>query len=182
MKPFSFKHTPRISRDNRGEFSELYNSSLDLLFPNGIKQISTSRSKENVFRGMHFQYDPPMAKAMRVVSGTIKLIEMDVNPYSPNFGRIQWRYAFPSVTQYYAPAHIARGFLTLEDDTVIEYFQDATFNPATSMTISLTDADLMHHYVPDNSIMSEKDRNGMNLVDWKEFAISKKIFVDTPLY
>jgi dTDP-4-dehydrorhamnose 3,5-epimerase len=180
MQSFNTRIVPPLHKDVRGHFQELYNINTDKHFPTGIKQISTSYSKFGVFRGMHFQYDAPMAKAMRVVTGAVKLIDMDMRPLSPTFGKIQYIWAFEaSPVLYYAPAYIARGFQAVTADVRIEYFQDASFNPDTAMTISLSKVDFDNLHISEGVIMSEKDKNGMTLEEWREFAISNKIFVDS---
>jgi dTDP-4-dehydrorhamnose 3,5-epimerase len=174
---FGKKYTPTIHRDDRGEFCELFSSSNDSFFGGAIRQVSLSTNERNVFRGMHFQYDQPMKKGMRVVHGAVDLIEMDMRPLSPTFGKFAVKYAQEGPSIYYAPAWVARGFFTYDLDTVIEYFHDACFNPAGSVTISYTE---LTGYDVNRATMSPKDRyHGMLLSEWKEKAIRENIFVDS---
>lgn len=173
--PGTFTIFPVTHRDNRGEFTEVFNSEVAHLFPNGIKQISQSFSRMGVARGLHFQFDPLMGKMMRVLSGTALIINVDLRVDEPSFLRHEFvLLSADHCKMSYAPGWCARGFLAVED-VVIEYWQDSVHCPSTAMTLDMFDSrigvnfdkvsDLTEAF-PTPWIMSEKDRNGMPLYEW----------------
>jgi len=165
---------PQQHADNRGLFVELFNADYDSnIFPNGIRQISYSKSKANVLRGLHFQYDPPMAKAARVVRGHALLVATDLRKSSPTYKHS----VYITSSEYdqkliYAPAGCARGFYTFEQ-TEIEYFHDTTYHEPTSMTIRWDDPDLMIGWPNSiNPIISDRDRNALSFQQWEQLPES----------
>src|SRR5271165_767521 len=81
---------PDIFQDSRGFFMETFRE--DVFRENGLPthfvQDNHSRSAKGVLRGLHFQWDPPMAKLMRVTYGTAFLVAVDIRRQSPTLG--QW--------------------------------------------------------------------------------------------
>src|SRR5579863_4858939 len=81
--------TPEMFKDDRGFFTESYRKDkfsqfgLDLEFV----QDNHSRSARNVLRGLHFQWEPPMGKLMRVTQGTAFLVAVDIRRNSPTLGK-----------------------------------------------------------------------------------------------
>src|ERR1022692_4901782 len=80
---------PGIFADSRGFFSETFRSDQFglLSLPTGFVQDNHSRSSKGVLRGLHFQWDPPMGKVMRVTRGAAFLVAVDVRKGSPTLGR-----------------------------------------------------------------------------------------------
>ncbi len=76
--------------DARGSFMESFRSDQCLHpdWPRHIVQENHSRSRRGVLRGLHFQWDPPMAKLMRVTLGCAFLVAVDIRPGSLTLG--QW--------------------------------------------------------------------------------------------
>ena len=62
---------PEVFRDDRGFFVELFRQDVHELdgLPTHYPQVNLSRSRRGVIRGLHFQWDPPMGKLMRVAAG-----------------------------------------------------------------------------------------------------------------
>ena len=82
-------------------------------------------------RGLHFQWDPPQGKLMRVVAGRAFLVAVDIRPGSPTLGRaVTLEASADDPVLVWAPASFARGFAALADGTEIEYFCTAAYNPA----------------------------------------------------
>ena len=81
---------PQVFGDHRGFFMESYRK--DLFAALGIAhefvQDNHSRSVKGVIRGLHFQWQPVMAKLMRVTFGTVFLVAVDIRRGSPTAG--QW--------------------------------------------------------------------------------------------
>src|SRR5579864_5133129 len=104
--------------DERGFFMEVYRADQHkaLGLPIEFVQDNHSRSKRGVLRGLHFQWDPPMGKLMRVTFGSAFLVAVDVRKASPTLG--QWfgtEVSAKNKKMVWAPAGFARGFYVLSD-------------------------------------------------------------------
>src|SRR6202451_2258217 len=115
---------PDIFQDSRGFFMEAYRE--DQFKANGLPtdfvQDNHSRSVRGVVRGLHFQWDPPMGKLMRVSLGSAFLVAVDIRRGSPTLG--QWAGVEVSAEnhrQVWAPAGFARGFCVASDIAEIQY-------------------------------------------------------------
>jgi dTDP-4-dehydrorhamnose 3,5-epimerase len=116
---------PDVHADARGFFMESYNRSryaeqvgLDVEFV----QDNHSHSKKNVLRGLHLQRRFPQGKLIRVVTGHVWDVAVDVDPTSPTFRR--WVGVDLSDTnhlQLYIPPGYAHGFCVLSDYADLEY-------------------------------------------------------------
>jgi len=109
---------PDIFQDDRGFFMETYRADQfkALGLPTEFVQDNHSRSAKGVVRGLHFQWEPPMGKLMRVTAGSAFLVAVDIRKGSPTLG--QWVGVLASAEnrrQVYAPASFARGFCALAD-------------------------------------------------------------------
>ena len=76
---------PQIFEDERGYFLETFraDSFRELGLPQSFVQENHSYSRKGVLRGLHFQWNPPMGKLMRVTRGAAFLVAVDVRPGSP---------------------------------------------------------------------------------------------------
>jgi len=161
---------PEIIEDERGYFMEAYRA--DSLKALGIAwefvQENQSRSKKGVIRGLHFQWDPPMGKLMRVISGTAFLVAVDIRKNSPTLGK--WTGLTASSEDkklVWAPAGFARGFCVLSDVAEILYVCTALYNPKGESGIRYNDPDIGIRW-PDlgGYTLSEKDLNAQSLAQW----------------
>jgi len=66
--------------DERGYFMEVYHQDhfRDLGLPERFVQLNESRSARNVIRALHFQWEPPVGKVMRVAEGAASLVAVDI--------------------------------------------------------------------------------------------------------
>jgi len=80
---------PEVFQDARGFFFESFRSDkfAELGLPTEFVQDNHSRSAKGVVRGLHFQWEPPMGKLMRVTSGRGFLVAVDVRKNSPTLGQ-----------------------------------------------------------------------------------------------
>src|ERR1700742_4850781 len=104
---------PDIFQDSRGFFMEAYREDQfnALGLPSHFVQDNHSRSARGVVRGLHFQWDPPMGKLMRVSLGSAFLVAVDVRKGSPTLGKASVIEASAeNCRQVSAPAGFARGF------------------------------------------------------------------------
>src|SRR5271169_6333806 len=81
---------PQVLEDSRGFFMETFrvDQFRNLGLPIDFVQDNHSRSSRGVLRGLHFQWDPPMGKLMRVTFGAAFLVAVDIRRGSPTLG--QW--------------------------------------------------------------------------------------------
>ncbi|MBN2303293.1 MAG: dTDP-4-dehydrorhamnose 3,5-epimerase [Anaerolineae bacterium] len=160
---------PRVFDDHRGWFMEAYRKDLmtDLGIPYDFLQDNQSRSIKGVIRGLHFQWQPDMAKLMRVTVGTVFLVAVDIRRGSPTVG--QWfglEVSAENKRQVWAPPGFARGFCVLSDVAELQYKCTAIWNKDCEDSIRWNDPDIGIKWPEDNPIMADKDREARSLADW----------------
>lgn len=110
--------TPTVFGDERGYFMETYQyedfkaAGIDVTFV----QDNQSASKKGVLRGLHFQIHYPQDKLVRVISGEVYDVAVDLRKGSPTYG--QWHGELLSAEnkkQFFIPKDFAHGFLVLSD-------------------------------------------------------------------
>ncbi len=162
---------PRLFGDERGWFTEVLQADafaeLGLGLPTTFVQVNQSRSARGVVRGLHFQWDPPQGKLMRVVSGRAFMVAVDIRPGSPTLGQaVTLEASSDEPVLFWAPASFARGFAALSDVAEIEYFCTATYNPACETGIRWDDPALGITWPVDEPRLSPKDAAAGTLADW----------------
>lgn len=115
---------PSVFGDERGFFLESWNERKfrELGFDLTFVQDNHSRSSRGVLRGLHYQFENPQGKLVRVVRGAVFDVAVDIRPDSPTFGA--WVGVELSAENHrilYVPPGFAHGFLTLEDGTDFLY-------------------------------------------------------------
>lgn len=118
--------------DDRGCFMETYKR--EDFFAGGIEcefvQDNQSASVRGVLRGLHFQVNHPQSKLVRVVSGSVFDVAVDLRPDSPTYGK--WEGVVLSASnrrQFFIPRGFAHGFLVLSDTAVFCYKCDDVYHP-----------------------------------------------------
>jgi dTDP-4-dehydrorhamnose 3,5-epimerase len=122
-----------------------------------------------VVRGLHFQWDPPMGKLMRVVAGSAFLVAVDIRKGSPTLG--QWHGKVVTAEdrlQIWAPAGFARGFCVVSDHAEVQYKCTAVYNPANESGILWNDTGIGIDWPVGEARLSEKDANAQTLAQWLE--------------
>ncbi len=160
---------PRRFADERGWFTEVLRSDAfaELGLPTSFAQVNQSRSVRGVVRGLHFQWDPPQGKLMRVVAGRALLLAVDIRPGSATLGRhVALEASADDPFLLWAPPWYARGFAALADVTDIEYFCTATYNPAAEAAIRWDDPALGIAWPFERPRLSDKDAAAGTLADW----------------
>ena len=160
---------PRLFPDDRGWFAEILRTDqfAELGLPTSFVQVNQSRSARGVVRGLHFQWDPPQGKLMRVVSGRAFMIAADIRPGSPTLGRVVTVEASADEpVLFWAPATFARGFAALSETAEIEYFCTAPYNPASESAIRWDDPNLGISWPVSVPVLSPKDAGAGTLEDW----------------
>ena len=123
---------PDVFGDHRGWFCEtwnrqkLHNAGIDADFV----QDNQSSSTKGVLRGLHFQINHPQSKLVRVVSGEVFDVCVDLREGSPTYG--QWEGVILSAEnkrQFFVPRGFAHGFLVLSDTAEFCYKCDDVYHP-----------------------------------------------------
>jgi dTDP-4-dehydrorhamnose 3,5-epimerase len=160
---------PDAYEDERGYFMEAFHADQfrSLGLPNHFPQDNQSRSRQGVIRGLHFQWDPPMGKLMRVTHGAAFLIAVDIRKGSPTLGKwVGIEASAENRRQVWAPAGFARGFAALSDYADVLYKCTGTYNHAAESGIRWDDPQIGIEWPVSNPILSEKDRNAQTLAQW----------------
>ncbi len=153
---------PTRFADKRGFFMETWRQ--DEFAAAGIDerfvQDNHSKSGRGVLRGLHFQKENTQAKLVRVISGRVFDIGVDIRPNSPFFGR--WagvELNEENGKQLFVPAGFAHGFLVLSDEAEFVYKCSDYYNPAAEGGLPWNDPDIGVRW-PDAGVppqLSEKD-------------------------
>ena len=160
---------PEIFQDRRGFFTETFRADQfkDLGLPTEFVQDNHSRSAKGVVRGLHFQWEPPMGKLMRVTVGSAFLVAVDIRKGSPTLG--QWVGVEASAENrrcVWAPAGFARGFCALSEGTEIQYKCTGLYNNQAESAIRWNDPDIGIKWPLSDALVSDKDRKARTLADW----------------
>ena len=161
--------TPEIFQDQRGFFLESFRE--DIFRQHGLPttfvQDNHSGSVKGVLRGLHFQWEPAMAKLMRVTRGTAFLMSVDIRKGSPTLGK--WLGVEASAEnriQVYAPAGFARGFCVLSDYAEVQYKCTGLYNSRGESGIRWNDPGIGIAWPVSDPIVSQKDSAAQSLAEW----------------
>lgn len=161
---------PEIFRDERGFFTEVYRTDQyrELGLPYEFVQFNHSGSVQNTVRGLHFQWEPPMGKLMRVTRGRAFLVAVDIRKGSPtlgrHFGKILSADEAPELI--WAPAGFARGFAVLSDYAEIQYLTTGVYNSKAESGILWNDPAIGIEWPVKEPILSGKDAKAQTLAQW----------------
>ena len=159
---------PRVFGDDRGFFLESYNKRIFRELT-GIAaefvQDNHSRSARNVLRGLHYQLKQAQGKLIRVVSGEIFDVAVDLRRSSPNFGRWMGQHlSEQNKRMLWIPAGFAHGFLALAESTEVLYKTTDYYAPEHERCVSWNDADIGIEWpLAGTPLVSEKDSRGVAL-------------------
>ena len=160
---------PEIFQDSRGFFMETFRTDqfAALGIPHEFVQDNHSRSSRGVLRGLHFQWEPPMGKLMRVTLGTAFLVAVDIRKGSPTLG--QWCGVEASAEnrrEVWAPAGFARGFCVLSDVAEIQYKCTGLYSDKGESGILYNDPEIGVEWPVPEPSLSDKDRKAQTLKEW----------------
>lgn len=161
---------PNVYKDDRGFFTETFNSKIEDELGVKFYQDNHSKSKKNVIRGIHYQWDKPMGKLVRVVKGSGLDILVDLRKDSPTFGKSETiLISDENFTIVWVPEGFGHGFLALEDDTHLCYKCSTIHNGASEGSIYPFDPTLNIQLDIDitEAILSEKDKNAQSFEQYK---------------
>lgn len=160
---------PELFGDSRGFFMETFREDTfqALGLPHKFVQDNHSRSVKGVIRGLHFQWDPPMGKLMRVTLGTAFLVAVDIRKGSPTLGKwVGIEASAENRRQVWAPAGFARGFCVLSEAAEIQYKCTGLYNSKAESGIRWDDPQIGIEWPTGERLLSEKDRIAQTLEQW----------------
>lgn len=164
---------PKVFGDNRGYFMENYNyndfkaAGLDMVFV----QDNQSKSKKGVLRGLHFQKKNPQGKLVRVVSGEVYDVAVDLRKGSDTYGK--WYGVLLSAEnkkQFYVPEGFAHGFVVMSETAEFVYKCTRFYDPSDEGGLMWNDPEIGIDWpVPENAelLLSEKDQHHQPLKDFE---------------
>ncbi len=164
---------PKVFGDNRGYFMETYNyndfkaAGLDMVFV----QDNQSKSKKGVLRGLHFQKKNPQGKLVRVVSGEVYDVAVDLRRGSDTYGK--WYGVLLSAEnkkQFYVPEGCAHGFVVMSETAEFVYKCTRFYDPSDEGGLMWNDPEIGIDWpVPENAelLLSEKDQHHQPLKDFE---------------
>jgi dTDP-4-dehydrorhamnose 3,5-epimerase len=162
---------PRVFDDVRGHFFESHNRAVFAAAigsdPDFV-QDNHSRSRKGVLRGLHYQIQQPQGKLVRVVSGAIFDVAVDLRRHSATFG--QWigvELTSENFRQMWVPSGFAHGFLVLSESADVTYKTTDYYAPEHERCLRWDEASVGIAWpkVDTGFILSPKDRQGVSLAE-----------------
>ena len=166
---------PKVFGDSRGFFLESFNARD---FADGTArhvefvQDNQSRSVRGVLRGLHWQEAPhSQGKLVRVVSGSVFDVAVDIRRASSTFGRwVGIELSGDNHRQIWIEPGLAHGFVVLSETADVLYKATSYYTPAAERSIRFDDPDLAIDW-PDVGTapkVSAKDAGGMSFAAWRD--------------
>lgn len=136
---------PTVHKDERGFFLESWHE--ERLAAKGLEahfvQDNHSRSVRGTLRGLHYQMDSPQGKLVRVVSGEVYDVAVDLRRSSPTFGRwVHEGLSAENHKQLWIPPGFAHGFYVLSEQADLLYKCTTYYAPTHDRTLRWDDPDL----------------------------------------
>lgn len=168
---------PRRFGDSRGWFTEVFNRDTfaQAGLPSQFVQDNQSYSVKGVLRGLHYQLDKPQGKLIRVLSGHIWDVAVDLRRNSPQFG--EWAgfdlkpfNSAGELEMLWIPEGFAHGFIVLSDTAEVHYKTTDFYYPPGERTILWNDPAIKIQWPLEalgnsNPVVSTKDADGSLLAD-----------------
>jgi len=155
---------PTVHGDDRGYFMETFRLSdfTELNAEINFVQDNQSKSKQGTLRGLHYQLKFPQGKLVRVISGEVFDVVVDIRESSPYFG--QWvgaKLSAENKTQLWAPPGFAHGFYVLSESAEMTYKCTEYYHPEDDYSLAWNDESIGIEWPLLNSqpLLSDKDRN-----------------------
>jgi dTDP-4-dehydrorhamnose 3,5-epimerase len=159
---------PKVFADERGFFFESFNQRVfNAAVQTSVEfvQDNHSRSQQGILRGLHYQLEHTQGKLVRVISGEIYDVAVDIRRSSPTFG--QWTSAVLSAEnklQLWVPPGFAHGFYVLSSTAEVLYKATDFYHPASERTLAWDDPTLAIDWpLLGPPTLSAKDQRGLPL-------------------
>jgi dTDP-4-dehydrorhamnose 3,5-epimerase len=165
-----------VFTDGRGSFTELIHegrlkeAGIDARFV----QTNLSTSRKGVLRGLHLQRRAPQAKLVRVLSGEVFDVAVDVRPGSPTFGR--WLGVSLSEANrraMFVPEGMLHGFCVTSESATVLYACSNVYAPGDEVTVRWDDADLAIQWPVGEPVLSAKDAAGITLRQYADLLANE---------
>ena len=165
---------PKVFGDARGYFMESWNQRD---FEAAVRSVhfvqdNESKSRYGVLRGLHFQKGRcSQSKLVRVVSGRVLDVAVDIRRGSPWFGQhVACELTGENHRQFFIPRGFAHGFVVLSEEAVFQYKCDYPYTPEAEGAIAWNDPSLAIDWgIPEEAVLlSEKDKHHPFLADAKD--------------
>jgi dTDP-4-dehydrorhamnose 3,5-epimerase len=160
--------TPKIFKDARGFFVEIYKKSTfeKIEIKTNFVQDNHSKSNKNVLRGLHYQL-PPMEQAKLIICtrGKVFDVVVDIRKGSPHYGKWVGEYlSEENKNMIFIPAGFAHGFLVLSEEAEIIYKINKEYSKEHERGIRWNDPEIGIDWpINKKPILSGKDKNLPNL-------------------
>ncbi len=161
---------PQVFGDDRGFFLESYNEERwqkETGLTKPFVQDNHSRSVKGVLRGIHYQIQQPQGKLVRVVSGEVFDVAVDLRKSSATFGKsVSVLLTAENKKQLWIPEGFGHGFLVVSDNADFLYKTTEYYSPENERCIIWNDAELNIDW-PENiePQLSAKDEKGVRFSD-----------------
>ena len=162
---------PDVFGDERGFFMETWNQNkfeeLVTGKPTQFVQDNHSKSKKGILRGLHYQTENTQGKLVRVVSGEVFDVAVDIRKESPTFGKWEGVYlSAENKRQLWIPEGFAHGFYVISDEAEFVYKCTDYYNPSAEHTILWNDPELGIEWPLQNEpLLSIKDQQGCLFIE-----------------
>jgi len=167
---------PRVFGDDRGFFLESWNARTFAAagIDAGFVQDNHSQSAKGVLRGLHYQIRSPQGKLVRVVSGAVFDVAVDLRRSSETFGRwVGYELSADNKRQAWIPPGFAHGFLSLREGTELLYKCTDFYSAEAERSLIWNDPDIAIAW-PLNGmakpLLSDKDAAAKTLAEIEVFA------------
>ncbi len=180
--PEVFIIDPKVHGDSRGYFMESFiaESFEKAVCNTKFIQDNESSSLYGVLRGLHYQLPPyAQSKLLRVISGRILDVAVDIRVGSPTFGQsVAVELSSENKKQLFVPRGFAHGFLVLSEQTIVQYKTDNYYVPASERAIRWDDPTIGINWgIPsEDIILSERDKNHPSLKEAQLFDYNQKLY------
>ncbi len=167
---------PRVFHDRRGFFLETYQQAryAELGIDCAFVQDNHSRSVRGTLRGLHYQSSPGQAKLMRVASGSIFDVAVDIRPASPTFGKWHGMYLNADEhAQFFVPVGFAHGFCVVSDVADVIYKVSSPYDAKTESGIRWNDPDIGVTWPLADPVLSPRDEQTETFADFTKRVRSR---------
>ena len=153
---------PDVFKDQRGWFFESYSSwkmdqmGISVVF---VQDNHSFSERKGVIRGLHYQNEPmAQSKLVRCTRGSVRDMAVDIRVGSPNY--LKWvsvELSSANKTMIFIPKGFAHGFVTLEDNTEIQYKVDNFYSKEHDRSIRYDDPEIGVDWGLKEPLVSDKD-------------------------
>jgi dTDP-4-dehydrorhamnose 3,5-epimerase len=167
---------PKVFGDERGFFMETYRADKisAVTGARSFVQDNHSKSRKGILRGLHYQLHQTQGKLVRVVSGSVFDVAVDMRQSSPTFGKwVGVELSAENKRQLWVPEGFAHGFYVTSDDAEFVYKCTNYYHPESDVTVVWDDPELGINW-PLVEVqcpqLSKKDAEGLSFAQAPKFS------------